>query len=228
MTREEIFGRIRGKLIVSCQALEDEPLHDSYIMSKMAYAAECGGAGGIRANSVEDIIQIKKRVSLPIIGLIKHTYPDSEVYITPTMEEIDKLYSCGVEIIAMDATNRIRPKGVLLEELFKKVRDRYPEQVFMADCSNLEDGIRAQRMGFDLAGTTLCGYTQETKNLQIPNYELIGKMTEKLHIPVIAEGGIWSPEQLKKVMEKRAFAAVIGTAITRPREITRKYVNVLK
>ena len=108
MTHQEILEQIKGKLIVSCQALKTEPLHSSYIMSRMAYAAMLGGAAGVRANSVEDISEIKKVVNLPVIGIIKKDYPGSEIFITPTMEEIDALVSAGVEIIAMDATARVR------------------------------------------------------------------------------------------------------------------------
>ena len=117
-----ILDSIHGKLIVSCQALSDEPLHSSYIMSKMALAASIGGAGGIRANSVEDIHEIRKEVNLPIIGIIKQDYPDSPVYITPTMKEVDALMNEGVEIMAIDATNRIRPGGMTLDAFFHQIK----------------------------------------------------------------------------------------------------------
>ena len=112
LSNAQILEQIKGGLIVSCQALSTEPLYDSYIMSKMAYAASLGGAVGIRANTVVDILAIRERVSLPIIGIIKEVYPDSDVYITPTMKEVDALVEIGCEIIAVDATNRTRPGGV--------------------------------------------------------------------------------------------------------------------
>ena len=114
--KKEILERIKGGLIVSCQALPEEPLHSSYIMSRMAYAAMEGGAVGIRANSVADIREIKKTVDLPVIGIIKKVYADSSVYITPTMEEIDALAACGADIIATDGTLRMRPQGESLED----------------------------------------------------------------------------------------------------------------
>lgn len=117
---KKVLEQIKGGLIVSCQALEDEPLHDSYIMSRMAFAASEGGAVGIRANTVEDIKEIKNTVNLPLIGIIKKVYPDSDVYITPTTDEVDALYNEGVDIIAVDATNRPRPNGVSFEEFFRK------------------------------------------------------------------------------------------------------------
>src|SRR5690554_2000789 len=119
-----ILNKLKGGLIVSCQALEDEPLHSSYIMSRMAVAAMMGGASGIRSNSVEDIIEIKKAVDLPIIGIIKKEYPDSNVYITPTIKEIDALILSGCEIIALDATKRLRPGGISLDVFFKEIRKK--------------------------------------------------------------------------------------------------------
>lgn len=124
-----VLERVRGGLIVSCQALKEEPLYSSYIMSRMAYAAKEGGAVGIRANTVADIVEIKKTVDLPVIGIIKEVYGDCDVYITPTMKEVDALVECGVDIIATDCTNRIRPDGKTLDEFFAEVRAKYPDQL---------------------------------------------------------------------------------------------------
>ncbi len=222
------FGAIEGRLIVSCQALPDEPLHSSHIMSRMAYAAMLGGAAGIRANSVEDITEIRKAVNLPIIGLIKRVFDNSPVYITPTMEDVDALAAIGVEVIAIDATARPRPTGTTISEDFPLIRQKYPDQLFMADCSTVEDALRAVELGFDCVGTTLCGYTDETKHIKIPSFELLAELGTKIHIPVIAEGGIWSPAELKKAISIPGIhAAVVGSAITRPMEITRKYVAAI-
>ena len=225
--RQDILGKIEGGLIVSCQALNDEPLHSSYIMSRMAYAAMLGGAVGIRANTVEDITEIKKLVDIPIIGIIKKNYDDSDVYITPTMEEVDALVDCGVDIIAMDSTARLRPKSQSLEEFFSNVRKKYPNQLFMADCSNYDEGIQAAKLGFDIIGTTMSGYTPYTEGTKLPNYELMRSLVKDCGKPVIAEGGIWSPQELKMALETGVFAAVVGTAITRPMDITRRYVEAI-
>lgn len=227
MDKQELFQRIRGGLIVSCQALKTEPLYGSHIMARMAYAAKEGGAVGIRANTPEDILEIKKTVDLPIIGLYKVEYPDSEVYITPTMKEIDALMEAEPDVIAMDATNRVRPGGICLEEIFPLIKKKYPEMLFMADCSCFEDAEKAQKLGFDVAGTTMRGYTAATKGIAIPDYELLHKMTHELDIPIIAEGGVWEVDQLKKVFEEPVLAAVIGTAITRPRDITKRFVQAI-
>ncbi len=224
----ETLSRIKGKLIVSCQALEDEPLHSSYIMQRMAVAAMRGGAAGIRANSVSDILKIREEVKLPIIGIIKRKYTGSDVMITPTMQEVDELMAIKPDILAMDATNRKRPGGRELKDFFQEVRDKYPNQLFMADCSTLEEGLRADELGFDIVGTTLSGYTSYTKDVSLPNIVLMKELAKNAEKPVIAEGGIWTPEQLRHVLDAGVWAAVVGTAITRPMDITKKFVQVLQ
>lgn len=228
MTNSEILNQIKGGLIVSCQALPTEPLYDSYIMSKMAWAAYLGGAVGIRANTVVDIKAIKEKVDLPVIGIIKAEYEDSDVYITPTMKEVDALVEIGCEIIALDATNRVRPGGITFEEFFKEVRAKYPDQLFMADTSCFEEGKLAEELGMDLIGTTMAGYTPYTKGRVLPDCELIERYAKELHTPVIAEGGIWVPEDLVNVYKAGAFGAVCGTAITRPMDITKRFVKALE
>ncbi len=228
MENNEVLQKIKSGLIVSCQALDDEPLHGSFIMARMALAAKEGGAVGIRANSPEDIYAIKKAVDLPVIGLYKVEYPDSEVYITPTMAEVDAICSAGADIIAVDATNRIRPNGEMLENFFAKAREKYPDKLFMADTSCFEEGVLAEKLGFDLIGTTMSGYTSYTKNRILPDYELMQKYAREVKVPIIAEGGIWTPEQLKAALDTGVWAAVVGTAITRPREITKRFVEYIK
>lgn len=226
--KDKIFNQIKNKLIVSCQALPDEPLHSPFIMGKMAYAAYLGGAGGIRANSIEDIREIKKNVKLPIIGIIKKVYEGSEVFITPTENEVELLYNEGVDIIATDATKRIRPDGTTISEIFPKLREKYPDQIFMADCSTYEEAKKAYELGFDCLGTTLCGYTEYTKDRKLPDLELIGRLVKDFDVPVIAEGGIWTPEDIKKIFSLGVHAAVVGSAITRPMEITKRFVSAIE
>lgn len=226
--KQGFFDKIYRKLVVSCQALPDEPLHSSYIMSKMAVAATQAGASGIRANSVEDIHEIKKVTDLPIIGIIKQDYDNSEVFITPTLKEIELLVNEGVDMIALDATSRVRPDGHTITEIFPEIRRKYPNQLFMADCSTLEEGIQAEKLGFDAVGTTLSGYTEYTKDVKLPNIDLIKEFVEHLSVPIIAEGGISSPEELKEVMATGVHSAVVGSAITRPQEITKRFIKVIQ
>ncbi|MBO0959766.1 N-acetylmannosamine-6-phosphate 2-epimerase [Neobacillus sp. MM2021_6] len=226
-TPDQLFEQLKGKLIVSCQALPDEPLHSPFIMGRMAYAAMLGGASGIRANSVEDIREIKKTVDLPIIGIIKRVYEGSEVFITPTLGEIELLYQEGVDIIAIDATTRVRPDGKTISEIFPIIKEKYTNQLFMADCSNYEDAKLAYELGFDCIGTTLRGYTRDTRGQNLPDVHLIERLVKDIPIPIIAEGGIWSPEDLKAVFDRGIHMAVVGSAITRPMEITKRFVNAI-
>lgn len=219
---------IKRGLIVSCQALSDEPLHSSYIMSKMALAAYQGGAIAIRANSYADIIAIKQEVDIPIIGIIKKDYPDSPIYITPTIKEIDEVFRAGAHVVALDATSRKRPNNDSLDDLIKNIKKQYPSLFLMADVSTIEEAIYAEKLGFDLVSTTLNGYTENTKDNEIPDFELLEKMVMTLNIPVIAEGGYITPEQFSIALNKGAYSVVVGTAITRPREITRRFVDKLK
>lgn len=220
------FEKVKGKLIVSCQALPDEPLHSSYIMGRMAYAALVGGGSGIRANTVSDIKEIKKTVDLPIIGIIKEVYGDNNVYITPTMKEISALVEEGVDVIAIDGTKRERPDGNTLENLMKEAKEKYPNQLFMADISSVEEAMNAEKIGFDIVGTTLVGYTEYTKGNN-PLTEL-EKVIKNVSIPVIGEGNLDTPEKAKKALNLGAYAVVVGGAITRPQQITRKFVNEIE
>ena len=226
--KKEVFTSIKGKLIVSCQALPEEPLHSSFIMGKMAYSAMKGGAAGIRANSVEDIREIKKTVDLPIIGIIKKVYEGSDVFITPTMKEIDLLHKEGVDIIALDATKRGRPDGKTISEVFPAIREKYEDQLFMADCSTYEEAKEAYELGFDCLGTTLSGYTAYTQGTRLPDVDMLERLVKDFPIPIIAEGGIWTPKELKHVFELGIYSAVVGTAITRPMEITKRFIAAIK
>ncbi len=219
----------KSDLIVSCQALEDEPLHSSLIMGKMALAAVQGGASAIRANSVVDIKEIKRNVSVPIIGIIKNEYHNSNVYITPTMDEIKSLIEVDVDIIALDATKRLRPNGQTLEELVGEIKKEYPNQLLMADCSTIEEMFTAQELGFDYVGTTLFGYTEYSK---IPvlelNLEEVKSIFKTINIPIIAEGNINTPELAKLALEIGSHAIVVGSMITRPQLITEKFAQAIK
>jgi len=228
MMNHQFFKHTMGQLIVSCQAVEGEPLYSPYIMSRMAVAAMQGGAAAIRANTVADIEAIRAAVPLPMIGIIKKVCPGSQVYITPTEHEVSALVACGVEVIAMDATSRPRPGGRSLTDFFPSIRRSYPDQLFMADCASYEDALLAQELGFDIAGTTLFGYTAETEGSRLPNIPLIAQIGKNLSIPVIAEGGIWQPWELAEIIQlPGVHAAVIGSAITRPMEITQRFVKAL-
>ena len=220
---------LRGELIVSCQALPEEPLHSSYIRSKMAAAALEGGAKGIRANTKGDIRAIQEEVDLPIIGIVKRDYPDCEVYITPTMKEVDELMEVKPEIIALDATGALRPGGLTLKDFVGQIREKYPKQLLMADCSTVKEAQYADEIGFDFIGTTMVGYTKQSQGDRIEeeDFRIIREILETVKHPVIAEGNINTPEKAKRVKELGVFSTVVGSVITRPQLITRSFVDAL-
>ena len=221
---------LKGKLIVSCQAHPHVPLHSSFIMGRMALAAKEGGAFGIRANTKEDIKEIQRMVDLPIIGIVKRDYEDSSVYITPTMKEIDKLMEVKPEIIALDATGDVRPGGLSLDDFFKQIKEKYPEQLLMADCSTVEEALHADELGFDFIGTTMVGYTKQSQHMRIEenDFEILREIVAKAKHKVIAEGNINTPEKAKRVIELGAYCVVVGSIITRPQVITKTFSQVLE
>ncbi|MUK87397.1 putative N-acetylmannosamine-6-phosphate 2-epimerase [Ornithinibacillus sp. L9] len=221
-----MLKQIKGKLIVSCQALENEPLHGSDIMAKMALAADIGGAVAIRANGSDDIAAIKQVTKLPIIGLVKRIYSGSDVYITPTKKEVDELLQVGVDMIAIDATVRDRPNEESLPDLIQYMKAH--DQLILADISTVEEGIHAIDLGADFVSTTLSGYTEYTKREQSgPDIELVEKLVHATDAPVFAEGRIESPTVAKQMIQKGAHTVVVGSAITRPQCITKSFVDGL-
>ena len=223
----ECVEQLRGRLVVSCQALPDEPLHSPFIMGKMALAAKEGGAAGIRANTKEDIREIQSQVDIPIIGIVKRDYEDSGIYITPTMKEIDELMEVKPEIIAIDATDGLRPGKLTLDTFFNQIKAMYPNQLLMADCSTIDEAVHADELGFDFIGTTMVGYTKQSRGDQIEtnDFEIIREIIAKVKHEVIAEGNINTPQKAKRVIELGAFCVVVGSAITRPQLITKSFAE---
>lgn len=222
---ETFIHQVRAKLIVSCQALPDEPLHGSAIMARMALAAQQGGAAGIRANGPDDIRAIKATVRLPVIGI----YKDGEegVYITPTLAHARQVAEAGADVIAIDATHRPRPNGQTLAQLIGAIHDELGKPV-MADISTLDEALQAEALGADLIAPTLAGYTPYSPALDTPDWPLLSAMVAQLRIPVIAEGRILTPEDALKALELGALAVVVGSAITRPQLITARFAQALQ
>ena len=230
MNKKEIIEKLKGKLIVSCQALPGEPLYieNDTMMPLMAVAAKRAGAAGIRTNGERDVKEIKKTVDLPVIGLIKKEYEGFSQYITVTMKEIDTLVKAGADIIALDCTMRERGDGKTVNGFIKEIKEKYPDIILMADISTFEEGVNAEKAGVDMVGTTLSGYTPYSEKTDGPDFKLVEKLSKELAIPVIAEGKIHEPQQAKKMLELGAHAVVVGGAITRPLEIAQRFVKAVE
>lgn len=219
--------KLQRGLIVSCQAVKGEPLYGYGIMDLFAFAAMQGGACGIRC-LVEDVDAIKKRVDLPVIGLVKKCYDDSEIYITPTIKEIDELLKTKCDVICMDATLRPRPNGQTLEELYQYARLNANGRAIMADVATIEDAINADKLGFDYISTTLRGYTEDTKDAILPDIDFVREVKKAVkHALVIAEGGFFEAGQIKEVSKVNPYAIVVGSAITRPKVITEHLISAM-
>jgi len=215
----------KGALVVSCQARADNPLHGPVHMSAMALAAEAGGAKGLRANGAEDIAAIRAVTALPIIGIAKVWDDRFPVYITPGFDDAARIARAGADIIGLDATARPRD-GEPVERLIGRIRHELGREVF-ADVATLDEGGRAHAFGATYVATTLSGYTEETASRkgEGPDLELLDALVAALPIPVVAEGRFDTPELAAEALRRGAHAVVVGTAITNPREITRKFVR---
>lgn len=221
----DIIGKLKNQVIISVQAMPDEPLYKEECLLAMMKSVVNGGAKGLRLAGGRDVRNAKKIFDIPIIGLTKpEKLPDNwkeVVYITPTLKEVDELINAGADIIATDATMRKRPKESL-EEIIGYIKSR--NKLAMADISTLEEGINAAKLGFDIVSTTLSGYTQYSdKGLKTPDFELLEKLVNAVECPVIAEGRIWEPVEVDKAFSLGAYSVVIGSAVTRPQLITKRF-----
>jgi len=228
MKKEELLLKLKNGIIVSCQAEPRDPTYGNDCILAFAKAAFIGGASGLRLNGPDDIRRVKKEVPLPIIGIYKDRNSDSEVYITPTSRHFGEVLKAGAEIIAVDATKRKHIEAENGAEYIKFLKKSFPEAIIMADISDYEEGILAWEASADLLSTTLSGYTSYTKGRKLPDFELVEELVKKVDIPVILEGGIWTPEDVKYAFQCGAYAVVIGTAITRPHIITKRFVIASK
>ena len=230
MEKREFFERIKGQMIVSCQAVPGEPLYveEKSVMYLMARAAKMAGTPAIRTSSVRDVVAIKEETGLPVIGLIKIQYPGFESYITPTMKEVDELCEAGSDVIALDCTFSRRGDGRDVSDFIREVREKYPNQILMADISTYEEGINAWKLGMDMVGTTMSGYTPQSPKLDGPDYELVRRLSSEIDVPVIGEGRIHEPSQAVEMLEAGAHAIVVGGAITRPLEIAQRFMKAIR
>ena len=224
-TLTEILAATKDSIIVSCQALPNEPMYceEMSIMPFFANAAKQAGSKCIRTSSIRDVVEIKRVTGLPVIGLVKRVVEGYASYITPTMKEVDDLFNADSDIIALDCTMRERGDGSTVNEFIAQIKAKYPDVPLMADISTFEEGINAAKCGVNIVGTTLSGYTDYSPKTDGPDFELVQKLVDALDIPVIAEGKIHTPEDARKMLSLGAHAVVVGGAITRPLEIGQRF-----
>ncbi len=227
--QNSFLQQVQGQLIVSCQALPEEPLHSSFIMARMARAAKLAGAPAIRANSVVDIQAIQDETSLPVIGINKHVYKDAETFITPTLQDMRAVAATGCAVVAVEVTGRTRPSNESLAADVQAFRAEFPDTLLMADTATLANVHEAADLGFDIIGTTMHGYTADTEGMNIADDDFaylkaVLKATER---PIIAEGKVDTPEKLRRCMDLGVHAVVVGGAITRPLEIAQRFIAAL-
>ena len=224
----DILNRIKGTVVVSVQAMPNEPLYLEQCMIGMMKSVVNGGAGALRLAGARDVKNAKKLFNLPIIGLTKpNIIPKNYkelVYITPNIKDVIELVEAGADVIATDETQRKRPNNEKLQDLIKYIHIN--KRLAMADISTLEEGLKAKELGADIISTTLAGYTLESANSPAnePDFELLKQLVEQTQLPVVLEGRIWEPEQVNKAFELGAHCVVIGSAITRPQLITKRFV----
>ena len=222
----DFISKVQGNLIVSCQATVEEALFGADIMAKMALSAVRGGAAGIRANSPADVSAIRKTVDVPIIGIYKADYPGTPVRITATIRQALEIAEAGADLIAVDCTFRPHPEDSV-PDLIRKIQQQ-TDCLVMADISTLEEAKAAMEAGVDVVSTTLSGYTDYSPQLKGPDLELVRKISEALDIPVFAEGRYHTPEEVRQALDYGATAVIVGGAVTRPKEITERFVEAIR
>ncbi|MBV9103635.1 MAG: N-acetylmannosamine-6-phosphate 2-epimerase [Candidatus Eremiobacteraeota bacterium] len=216
-----ILERLRGGLIVSVQAERESLLATTQVMTLFARVAERNGAGGIRAEGIETLRSIRAAVALPLIGIVKRVYPGFAPYITPTVKDAEAIAKSGVDIVAFDATNRMRPDGASLSDMVEA--SHRAGALAMADCSTAGDARAAAQAQCDIVATTLAGYTDETRGRPLPAVDIVSVMRRE-HGFVVCEGGIASPQLGREALEAGASAIVVGSAITNLDALVRSFL----
>jgi len=222
---EGTLARLRGRLIVSCQAASGSPLRDPAIIAALARCAELGGAGGVRIDGPVDIAAVRKVVRVPIIGIHKIS-GSSPLYITPTFETARAIVRAGADIVAVQATAERDASPDPLPQLVARLRLEARVPV-MADVSTLDEGLAAAAAGADLVATTMAGYTPQSRQIPGPDLELVRELAGRVTIPIIAEGRIRTPEEAAEAIRAGAWAVVVGRAITMPEAITENFARAM-
>ena len=223
-SRNSPLEALRGRLIVSCQASEGDPLDNLDTLTRIATSVLRGGAGGLRAEGVPRITAFRAITQLPIIGLIKTYDANGEVYITPDFRSAKAISDAGADIIALDCTARRLNAAEPWTELIRRIHNEL-NRLVLADIATIDDALAAERAGADAVATTLYGYTTETANIRTVSWPLIQSIVARLTIPVLVEGHITTAEDARRALDLGATAVVVGSAITRPETITARFAE---
>jgi predicted NBD/HSP70 family sugar kinase/putative N-acetylmannosamine-6-phosphate epimerase len=221
-----ILETLRSGLLVSCQAAPGDPLEDTQTIRRIARSVAGAGAAGLRINGPEHIAAIRQDLRLPIIGIQKR-YHGNKIRITPDFVSAAALATAGASTIALDCTGRDWPDGEPWQLLIERIHRELMLPV-MADVSTLEEAVAAMHAGADMVGTTLNGYTEQTRDTSSFNWPLLADMVRLIHVPVVAEGHISSPKEARRALSTGAWCVIVGSAITRPGSITAKFVSAMR
>ncbi len=224
LKRNSTLSQLKNGLIISCQPRVNSALDHPRFVAALAVTAEEQGAVAVRIRGTGNIRAVRRAVNIPVVGIEKISDPDSEVYITPTIESVRRVYRAGAQIIALDATERPRPRHQSLAHIIEIARANF-DALIMADVATLQQGVEAARLGVDMVGTTLCGYTNETRHCKGPAFDLARQLVRKVDIPVILEGRVHDPADVRKAFALGVHAVVVGTAITDVEWLARQYVH---
>ncbi|MEI9978905.1 MAG: putative N-acetylmannosamine-6-phosphate 2-epimerase [Edaphobacter sp.] len=226
-SRESVWERLRGRLVVSCQASEGDPLDDVGTLVRIVTSVLRGGAGGLRAEGAERVAAFRGITDLPIVGIVKRYDVNGDVYITPDFLSAKAVSEAGADIVALDCTARrlkeAEPWPGLIERIHSELR-----RLVLADVASVDDAIAAEGAGADAVATTLYGYTAETAGVRTPSWELVERMVARVKVPVVVEGHITRPGEVRKAFELGAWAVVVGSAITRPETITARFAEAAR
>lgn len=217
-----VLEKWRGGLIVSCQAPANSPLAKPEIIAAFAETAAQNGAVGVRIDAPENISAVKTQIEIPVLGIYKKIYDRSEVYITPTFGAAREISDAGADVIALDATFRTRPNDEKIENIVSRIKGEL-NKFIAADIAEFDEGLRAEENGFNAVITTLSGYTENTKQIVEPDFELVEKLAKQVSIPVICEGRLSSAEDVRRAFDCGAFAVVVGNAITGIDRLVQKF-----
>jgi|SRR6185437_10478665 len=216
---------LKGKLVVSCQAPPGDPLDDADCLTRIAMSAARGGAGGLRANGAECVAAFRQKTGLPVIGIWKRKL-EGEISITPDFASAEAIARAGAEVIALDCSSARHRLADNWAGLIGRIHGELGRPV-LADIATFDEGVATENAGADAVATTMYGFTPETNGARAANWEMVERLVSRLRVPLIVEGHITRPEEVRRALDMGAYAVVVGSAITRPESITGRFAAAM-